>query len=163
LKVEATPGGLHEIALRSRHTPRVANTLLQRVTDFAIVRRQSLDAPFLKEIFGKLGIDENGLEVSDRKYLKVLARQFAGGPVGVQTLALALDEATETLLTTREPFLCKKGFIVKTSQGRELTKKGYLFLQKLKEKANGHQATISLVTDRGEGSTFGTSETKTSF
>lgn len=120
LQVEA--GASVEIARRARGTPRVANRLLKRVRDYADVKG---DGRVTNELavyaLDQLGVDKNGLDEMDRRILKIMAEKYDGGPVGIETLASALGEESETLEEVYEPFLIQEGFIQKTPRGRMLT------------------------------------------
>jgi Holliday junction DNA helicase RuvB len=114
-----------EIARRSRGTPRVANRILRRVRDVAQVRGwDSVDRVGALEALDLIGVDEEGLDRSDREYLRAVAERFAGGPVGLSTLAVALGEDAGTLEEVHEPYLIQRGFIQRTARGRILTALG---------------------------------------
>jgi len=119
LQVPIDAGGAHEIARRSRGTPRIANRLLRRVRDHAEVRGDGqvteVSARQALEVFG---VDDLGLDKVDRAILGALCRQFGGGPVGLSTLAIAVSEQTETIEDVYEPFLIQQGLLVRTSRGR---------------------------------------------
>jgi Holliday junction DNA helicase RuvB len=109
----------HEIARRSRGTPRIANRLLRRVRDFAEVRADGrIDMKTAKDGLSVFGVDERGLDKVDRALLSALCRQFGGGPVGLSTLAISVGEQTETIEDVYEPFLIQQGFIARTPRGR---------------------------------------------
>lgn len=111
-----------EIARRSRGTPRVANRILRRVRDVAQVRGwATVDRVGVLEALDLIGVDEEGLDRSDREYLRTVAERFAGGPVGLSTLAVALGEDAGTLEEVHEPYLIQRGFIQRTARGRVLT------------------------------------------
>ncbi len=118
--------GAHAIASRSRGTPRVANRLLRRVRDFAEVRaggtitREVADEALLRE-----GIDPLGLDRLDRAFLRTIAEQYRGGPVGINAIAATLTEDTETLEDVVEPYLLKIGLVVRTASGRKVTAAAY--------------------------------------
>jgi holliday junction DNA helicase RuvB len=116
---------LQEIAKRSRYTPRTANYFLKRCRDFAQVHKQSLNKKTVKEALGTLGVDEAGLNPSDRKFLTVLIEKFSGGPVGLKTLSAALSEEEATIEEVVEPYLIQLGFLERTARGRVATKKAY--------------------------------------
>lgn len=122
LKLEMDSEAAGEIARRARGTPRVANRLLKRVRDYAEVKG---DGTITNDIavyaLDQLGVDKNGLDEMDRRILKVIAEKYEGGPVGIETLAAALGEESETLEEVYEPFLIQEGFIQKTPRGRMLT------------------------------------------
>ncbi|AGH95184.1 Holliday junction branch migration DNA helicase RuvB [Pseudobdellovibrio exovorus] len=111
-----------EIARRARGTPRVANRLLKRVRDYAEVKGDgTINNDIAVYALDQLGVDKNGLDEMDRRILKVIAEKYEGGPVGIETLAAALGEESETLEEVYEPFLIQEGFIQKTPRGRMLT------------------------------------------
>jgi Holliday junction DNA helicase RuvB len=124
--VEISPDGAHELALRSRGTPRIANRLLKRVRDFAqimgngIVTREMTD-----KALEMLGVDNEGLDNVDQKILKAMIELYGGGPVGLGALAVNVAEDRETLEDMYEPYLIQKGFIIRTRTGRKATKKAY--------------------------------------
>ncbi|MCE5339116.1 MAG: Holliday junction branch migration DNA helicase RuvB [Methanomicrobiaceae archaeon] len=117
-----TPGGALEIAKRSRGTPRIANRLLRRVRDFALIRGDgSIDEETADLALTMLGIDQLGLDELDRRILSVIAYDFDGGPVGVKTIAISVGEEVRTVEEVYEPYLIQIGFIKRTPQGRETT------------------------------------------
>jgi holliday junction DNA helicase RuvB len=118
------------IAKRARFTPRTANYFLKRSRDFAQVHKRDLDEKSVEEALELLGIDEVGLNPSDKKLLEVLEDKFNGGPVGLGTLAAALSEEEATLEEFNEPYLIQLGLIERTPRGRTLTRKGYEHLGK---------------------------------
>jgi len=133
--VEAEEGALRKIAKRSRKTPRVANRLLKRVRDFAtVLNKGKIDEFSSNEAFEKMGIDEKGLDKSDRKYLRVLADKFGGGPAGIETLAAATSLEKDTIDEVIEPYLMQIGFIKRTPKGRVTTTLSENYLSKLKKK-----------------------------
>lgn len=114
------------IATRSRGTPRIANRLLRRVRDFATVRNFGrMDAAAADEALKMMEIDPHGLDAADRRLLEAIIHKFAGGPVGVQTLAAAVSEETETIELVQEPFLLQSGFLQRTPRGRVATDLAY--------------------------------------
>lgn len=124
-EVQAEAGGLSEIARRSRGTPRIANRLLRRVRDYAQVLAKGLiTADLARTALNQLGVDQMGLELMDRKILSLIGDKFAGGPVGIETMAAALSEDKGTLEEMYEPFLLQEGLIQKTPRGRMITKLG---------------------------------------
>ena len=126
LGVECDPEGAFELARRSRGTPRVANRLLKRVRDFAQVMG---DGRITKEIaaiaLDRLEIDHLGLETTDRRMLETIIRNYAGGPVGLDTLAAAVGEEAITLEDVYEPYLMQLGFLARTPRGRCATALAY--------------------------------------
>lgn len=122
-----------EIALRSRGTPRVANALLRRVRDFAMVKGSgSIDLNIAHVALEALNIDKYGLDEIDNKILLTIIDKFGGGPVGLSTIATALGEDPGTLEEVYEPFLIKEGFIKRTPRGREVTALAYTHLGRLR-------------------------------
>ncbi|OLC03801.1 MAG: Holliday junction DNA helicase RuvB [Gemmatimonadetes bacterium 13_1_40CM_4_69_8] len=126
LGVVADPGGVVEIARRSRGTPRVANRLLKRVRDYAQVRAAgTITAPVALEALKRLDVDEFGLDDMDGRILKTIIEQFEGGPVGLSTIAAAVGEDPGTLEEVYEPFLMQQGFLARTPRGRCATAGAY--------------------------------------
>jgi Holliday junction DNA helicase RuvB len=121
--------GALEIAQRSRGTPRIAMRLLRRVRDFAAVAGWAcVDSSLADRALTRLDVDAGGLDAMDRRYLGCIARHYAGGPVGVETLAAALSEERDTIEDVIEPFLLQQGFIVRTPRGRALAARAYRHL-----------------------------------
>ena len=119
LGVPLDAGGAHEIAGRSRGTPRIANRLLRRVRDFAEVRSDGrIDHATAKAGLALFGVDGLGLDKVDRAILSQLCERFGGGPVGLSTLAISVGEQTETVEDVYEPFLIQEGLLVRTPRGR---------------------------------------------
>lgn len=126
LRVPCTPEAALEIALRSRGTPRIANSLLRRVRDFAQVKGNgSIDLDIARFALEALNIDRYGLDEIDNKILGTIIRKFRGGPVGLTTIATALGEDPGTIEEVYEPYLIKEGFIKRTPRGREVTTLAY--------------------------------------
>lgn len=118
-----------EIACRSRGTPRIANSLLRRVRDFAQVEGSGrIDLPITRYALDALNIDKRGLDLMDNKILTTIISKFKGGPVGVNTIATAVGEDSGTIEEVYEPFLIKEGFIHRTPRGREVTDLAYKHL-----------------------------------
>src|SRR3989344_4736570 len=122
LKIEADKNAISKIAAASRFTPRIANRLLKRVRDYAQVQ----DSPMLTGIFATkaldlLGIDQLGLDATDRKILTLISKNFNGGPVGLKSIAAAIAEEEDTIEDVYEPYLMQIGFLARTSRGRMLT------------------------------------------
>ena len=129
LGVECTPMAAHEIALRSRGTPRIANALLRRVRDFAQVKGSGVIEPEIARYgLEALNIDRYGLDEIDNKILNTIITKFKGGPVGLGTIATALGEDPGTIEEVYEPYLIKEGFIKRTPRGREVTELAYTHL-----------------------------------
>ena len=129
LGVRCTGAAAHEIALRSRGTPRIANRLLRRVRDFAQVKGNGhIDPEIACFALEALNIDRYGLDEIDNKLLTTIITKFNGGPVGLGTIATALGEDTGTVEEVYEPFLIKEGFLKRTPRGREVTQLAYSHL-----------------------------------
>lgn len=123
-----------EVALRSRGTPRVANALLRRVRDFAMVLgKGEIDTAIARHALEALNIDKYGLDEIDNKILITIIDKFGGGPVGLSTIATALGEDAGTIEEVYEPFLIKEGFIKRTPRGREVTTLAYSHLHRTRE------------------------------
>ena len=120
-----------EIASRSRGTPRIANSLLRRVRDFAQIKGDGkIDIIITKSSLKALSVDVSGLDEMDNKILSTIIDKFAGGPVGLTTLATAVSENPETIEEVYEPFLIQQGFIMRTPRGREATELAFKHLNK---------------------------------
>ena len=118
-----------EIALRSRGTPRIANALLRRVRDFAMVEGEGhIDVGITRLALSALNIDSRGLDQMDNKILATIIEKFNGGPVGLNTIATAVSEEAGTIEEVYEPFLIKEGYLKRTPRGREATKLAYSHL-----------------------------------
>ncbi len=116
----------YEIASRSRGTPRIANALLRRIRDFAEIKGSGfIDNKITQYALSALNVDQNGLDEMDNKILKTILDKFAGGPVGLTTIATAVGENAETLEEVYEPFLIQEGYIMRTPRGRKLTEKTF--------------------------------------
>jgi holliday junction DNA helicase RuvB len=124
--VEVEPEGEHVIAERSRGTPRVANRLLRRVRDFAEVWGEGvISGPMAADALEMLEVDIAGLDRHDRMLLSTIATKFSGGPVGLSTLAAAIDEEGDTIEDVFEPYLLQQGLIKRTPRGRVVTERGF--------------------------------------
>jgi len=122
LKIDITKDGSHEIARRSRGTPRIAIRLLRRVRDFAHAGAKTvIDKTLADSSLKRLEVDELGLDSADHRYLRYIADHYQGGPVGVETIAAGLSEQRDAIEETIEPFLLQVGFIQRTPRGRMLT------------------------------------------
>jgi Holliday junction DNA helicase RuvB len=122
LGVALDPDGAREIARRSRGTPRIAGRLLRRVRDFAQVDgRDHIDAALADRALRRLEVDQRGLDALDHRYLSCIARDYGGGPVGIETLAAALSEPRDAIEEIIEPYLIQQGLIQRTPRGRLLT------------------------------------------
>ncbi len=125
-KIEVEDDAIHEIAVRSRGTPRVANRLLRRIRDFAQVEGDGrIDRAIALRSLERLDVDGHGLDDMDKRILKVICEKFGGGPVGINTLAVAVGEDGGTIEEIYEPFLIKEGFLKRTPRGREATRLAY--------------------------------------
>jgi len=121
--------GAFEISRRARGTPRIANRLLRRVRDFAEVKADGrITHSIASAALDMLDVDGGGLDNMDRQFLRTIAEKFSGGPVGIDTLASALSEESETLEDVYEPFLIQCGYVNRTPRGRVLTELGYKHL-----------------------------------
>lgn len=118
-----------KLAHSSRRTPRIANRLLRRVRDFAIVHdKDHIDLDIVMQALDSMGIDEHGLESTDINILRMIHENFSGGPVGLSTLSASLQEEKESIETVYEPYLMQLGFLERTHRGRLLTTKGVEFV-----------------------------------
>ncbi len=117
------------IAKRSRRTPRIANRLLKRVSDFALVKGLDvINESITNESLKRLNVDESGLDKTDIEYLESLINKFNGGPVGIESIAASIGEEQTTIEDVSEPFLLQEGFIKRTIRGRQVTDKTYEYL-----------------------------------
>lgn len=117
------------IAKRSRRTPRIANRLLKRVSDFALVKGLDvINESITNESLKRLNVDESGLDKTDIEYLESLINKFNGGPVGIESIAASIGEEQTTIEDVIEPFLLQEGFIKRTIRGRQVTDKTYEYL-----------------------------------
>ena len=129
LEVETDQQGVEEIATRSRGTPRIANRLLKRARDFALVKADnSVTGPVARDALAQLQVDELGLDQSDRRLLESIIDKFSGGPVGLETLAASINEDSDTIMDVWEPYLLQLGFIERTPRGRVATKRAHDYL-----------------------------------
>ena len=129
LDVQLSDDGAEEIARRSRGTPRIAGRLLRRVRDFAAVEGAGVvDRSVADRALQRLAVDTRGLDEMDRRYLACIARNYGGGPVGIETLSAALSEERDTLEEVVEPFLLQQGFLQRTPRGRMLAAAAYRHL-----------------------------------
>lgn len=133
LKVPIDDNAAHEIARRSRGTPRIANLLLRRVRDFAQIKGTgSIDLAISQYALQALNVDKHGLDEMDNKILVAIIDKFKGGPVGITTIATAVSEDPGTIEEVYEPFLIQEGYIMRTPRGREATEAAYKHLGKIK-------------------------------
>lgn len=122
LDIKITDDGANVIAIRSRGTPRIANRLVKRVSDYAIVKSNGIvDEKIADEALDNLNIDKSGLDTTDRALITLIAEKYQGGPVGLETLAAALGEDSKTIEEVYEPYLLQEGFIQRTPRGRKIT------------------------------------------
>lgn len=134
LNIFVTDEGAMEIAKRSRGTPRVANRLLRRVRDYAQVRAKGkIDRKVAIEALKMLDVDELGLDEMDKRILEVIIQKFKGGPVGINTIAVAVGEEEDTIEEIYEPFLIQEGLLARTPRGRIATDSAYRHLEIQKE------------------------------
>ncbi|MGB3691032.1 MAG: Holliday junction branch migration DNA helicase RuvB [Jannaschia helgolandensis] len=125
----ATDDGAQEIARRARGTPRIAGRLLRRVVDFAVVEGDgTVTSAIADRALTRLGVDHLGLDSADRRYLRLLAENYGGGPVGVETMAAGLSESRDALEEVIEPYLLQQGLLARTPRGRVLAQKGWTHL-----------------------------------
>jgi len=121
MQIEAEEDGTREIAARARGTPRIAGRLLRRVVDFALVEGDGrLTRKLADAALTRLAVDARGLDAADRRYLRLIAESYRGGPVGIETLSAALSESRDALEEVIEPFLLQQGLIQRTPRGRML-------------------------------------------
>ena len=129
LEMEADPDGLDEIASRSRGTPRIANRLLKRNRDYAMVMADGkIDGPVARAALDQLSVDRLGLDQSDHRLLTSIIDKFDGGPVGLETLAASINEDSETIMDVWEPYLLQLGFLERTPRGRVATRLAHEYL-----------------------------------
>ena len=129
LEIEIHEDGAHEIARRSRGTPRIANRILRRARDFAQIKSDGIiNMDVAKNSLNRLGIDTNGLDDMDRRILTALVKTFNGGPVGLESLGVAISEDARTIEEVYEPYLIKEGFIQRTPRGRKALDKTFSYL-----------------------------------
>lgn len=143
LSVSLTQEGARAIAERSRGTPRIANNLLRWVRDFAQIKKYSkIDRPTAHLALDMLHIDHRGLDEMDKKILTLIIDHYQGGPVGINTLAIALAEEAHTLEEVYEPYLIMQGFLKRTPRGREVTALTYEHLGRVKPAKFNHGDTL---------------------
>lgn len=129
LEMTLTENGALEIAKRSRGTPRIAGRLTRRVRDFAhALKADTIDETLADNALQRLDVDASGLDTMDRRYLKCIAENYDGGPVGVETLAAALSEQRDMIEDVIEPYLLQQGILQRTPRGRMLSAKGFEYL-----------------------------------
>jgi Holliday junction DNA helicase RuvB len=136
LGVVSDESGAREIARRARGTPRIAGRLLRRVVDFVLVEGDGvLNKKIADHALSRLGVDDLGLDGADRRYLRLIAEQYSGGPVGIETLSAAISESRDALEEVIEPFLLQMGLIQRTPRGRMLANNGWKHLGMLPPKS----------------------------
>ena len=141
LDIHIDDKGALEIARRSRGTPRIANRLLRRARDFAQVNADgNINYKIAQDALDKLKIDQNGLDEMDKRILLSLVEKFNGGPVGLESLGVAISEDAKTIEEVYEPYLIKEGYLQRTSRGRIALEKSYSYLNK--KKKDNSQANI---------------------
>ncbi|WP_109468499.1 Holliday junction branch migration DNA helicase RuvB [Albibacillus kandeliae] len=142
LGAPADEAGAREIARRARGTPRIAGRLLRRVVDFAVVEGDgTISRELADNALTRLGVDHMGLDGADRRYLRLIAENYGGGPVGIETISAALSESRDALEEVIEPYLLQQGLIQRTPRGRMLAQKAWMHLGLDAPKAPG-QATL---------------------
>ncbi|MCK9235239.1 MAG: Holliday junction branch migration DNA helicase RuvB [Acholeplasmataceae bacterium] len=128
-QTDIVPKAIIALAQRSRGTPRIANRLFRRVRDFAeIIGDGIITEKITQHALGKLGIDENGLDDTDYRYLKAIVEKFGGGPVGIESISASISEEMTTVEDVYEPYLLMEGYIKRTARGRVATEKTYTAL-----------------------------------
>ncbi len=138
LDISITKDAASEIAGRSRGTPRIANALLRRVRDFAQVKGDgSISLDITNTALSALNVDAHGLDEMDNRILSAIIDKFAGGPVGITTIATAVGEQSGTIEEVYEPFLIQEGYLMRTSRGRQATEKAYVHLGKKSNSSQG--------------------------
>ena len=126
LDIDIDEKGAMAAAKRSRGTPRIANRLVKRIRDYAVVKAGGkIDEKLADEALDILQIDKFGLDNTDRMLIKILAEKYSGGPAGIETLAIALGDDARTIEDVYEPYLVQKGFLQRTPRGRKLTPYAY--------------------------------------
>ena len=142
LHVEVSPEGAEEIARRARGTPRIANRLLRRVRDYAQVRAAGhVDLEVARKALDLLEVDRFGLDEIDQKIMLTLLEKYAGGPVGVNTIAASIDEESDTIEEVYEPYLMQLGFLDRTPRGRVATDRAFEYFQ-IPRRVRGMQNTL---------------------
>ena len=151
LRIGMTPAGGNEIARRARGTPRIAGRLLRRVRDFALVgKAAAIDRDVADRALLALEVDATGLDAMDRRYLIMIAENYNGGPVGIETIAAGLSEPRDAIEEIIEPFLIQRGFIQRTPRGRLLTGQAFRHLGLAEPRRDSAQ--FGLFADPEEGS-----------
>ena len=139
LGIASDENGAREIARRARGTPRIAGRLLRRVVDFVLVEGDGvLNKKIADHALSRLGVDNLGLDGADRRYLRLIAEQYSGGPVGIETLCAAISESRDALEEVIEPYLLQMGLIQRTPRGRMLANNGWKHLGMQPPKSQGN-------------------------
>ena len=134
LGIKINSDGSREIARRSRGTPRISNRILKRARDFAEVESKGvIDFKIADMCLTRMGIDSNGLDDMDRRILNAIIDKFSGGPVGLESLSVAISEDAVTVEEVYEPYLIKEGYVQRTSRGRIALDKAYNYLKKTRK------------------------------
>jgi Holliday junction DNA helicase RuvB len=145
LNIQLEADGAHEIASRSRGTPRIANRLLRRARDYAQVKADGIiSAEIARAALDMLKVDRSGLDHMDRRLILALIEKFEGGPVGVESLSAAIGEERGTIEDVIEPYLIQQGFMMRTPRGRVVTSRAYLHLGLKQSGQNSEQSEIDL-------------------
>ena len=145
LNIQLEADGAHEIASRSRGTPRIANRLLRRARDYAQVKADGIiSADIARAALDMLKVDRSGLDHMDRRLILALIEKFEGGPVGVESLSAAIGEERGTIEDVIEPYLIQQGFMMRTPRGRVVTSRAYLHLGLKHSGQNSEQSEIDL-------------------
>lgn len=146
LNIEIDDDGAHELAKRSRGTPRIANRLLRRTRDFAqVVADNKITKEVAQMALERLEVDEKGLDEMDLRILQTIVEKYQGGPVGIGTIAVAVGEESETIEEVYEPYLIQQGFVKRTPRGRTVTALAY---EHLNLKPDNHKRQTSLFKDK---------------
>ena len=141
LDARIDPGGADELARRARGTPRIVNRLLRRVRDYAQVKGDGvITEPLARDALDREGVDTRGLDRLDRRFLTAIVDHYGGGPVGIEAVAATINDEAETLAEMVEPYLLKIGFVVRTPNGRRVTREAYAHLGKQPPAAPAGQA-----------------------
>ena len=137
LSTDITDEAAHELAKRSRGTPRIANRLFKRVRDFALVNGEGIITnDILDDALSRLKVDKSGLDDTDYNLLLSIIEKFDGGPVGIEAIASSIGEEVSTIEDVYEPYLLQNGYLKRTSRGRMVTKKAYEHLGLMKDEEN---------------------------
>ncbi|HEY4797922.1 MAG TPA: Holliday junction DNA helicase RuvB C-terminal domain-containing protein, partial [Bacteroidia bacterium] len=139
LNIKIDDKAAEEISRRSRGTPRIANSLLRRVRDFAQIKGNGkIDLKITDYALNALNVDKHGLDEMDNKILSAIIKKFQGGPVGISTIATAVGEEGGTIEEVYEPFLIQEGYLKRTTRGREATEKAYKHLGEFPNQKDGN-------------------------